>query len=536
MSQIDAEPSNADAEAEVAVAASSPVVMPQEPQDVSANDSAYNPRPAKEVIASVEQSMKEAEEQKAAAEVARAGAMKRQPYEEELVQPEQQPDWPTGAYKYTRDHNRYVSEQGSSESYDSISEPQQAPSFSRAAYSTAGAPEGESKIEMESTQAWSAEEVASASRVMDYDPQTHRRIQEIEPESSQNNESTQLLDAVSELLGDTPASNNQEFSLEQAPAQQGISMGMNEYESSSVLADSPSFGDEPLQTGSFAPLYASGVMQPVTTQMLEEYNAGKELYVDDAGESYEQIAAYDNASMGSVSLEMPGKRRGLFGGKDNKKKGKKRRGKKGEDAISANEWLGVDSNYNATQEGARIGSWDNFDDDDSWDGGAYGGSSMQSNRDAIAVLSDELLNKEVWFVALGASGADSFGMQNFVKTHASDVRHAKIINLESIGAGQLFFTKSEPVLFSQKHTDGRMQKLVSKSARAAKVHIEPVNMIGHSTDALKAMDNRVRSITITALQEGITPGWRWSDDTEDLVSLRNMEDVEKIMVELIKNA
>ncbi len=307
-------------------------------------------------------------------------------------------------------------------------------------------------------------------------------------------------------------------------------------------------------TGAFAPLGASGVMQPVTAEMLEQYNEGQTLYVDDAEDDYESGYDDQGAYVSDLEIEMP--KRKLFGRrKDKKRKGRK--GRKNEATSSANEWLGVDENYNATQEGARIGTWDNFsenpgavddvdtgqsvwdswddyDDEADWRGGAYGGETEEQNRDAVDALSDELLNKEVWFVALGASDAGSAGMENLLRTHEADLKNARIVNLECIGAGELCFTASEQVLLHGFGTDPRMQKLVKKAAHTAGVDMKRVKLDWRSTEATPAIARKKRAITITALENGTNPGWKWGDDNDELVSEGNLRKVARVLVEIVK--
>ncbi len=300
-----------------------------------------------------------------------------------------------------------------------------------------------------------------------------------------------------------------------------------------------SFGQSNL-TGAFAPLDASGVMPAVTSEMLEQYNDGDgDIYIDDVDDSLLDAQYNDEGTyVGTVPMDEP-RRKGrfsLFGGRKEKKSGRSRRRRRDEGYDqSAAEWLGVSDDYNARSEGAEIGSWDNFDDDDpDWRGGAYGGTEA-ANRNAIDMLSDELLNKEIWFVALGASGASGAGMRNLLKTRSSELRHARIINLEAIGAGDLYYTAYEPKGIFKRRVDSRMQRLVEKSASDAKVDIEPVDLSWRNTQATVAMDLGARAITLISLDEGTVPGWRWTDDTEDIVSDKNLEGVFKLLIELLKN-
>lgn len=337
-------------------------------------------------------------------------------------------------------------------------------------------------------------------------------------------------EVVRESLLDLPlvGSNETEITMSGDSRQRGLDLGgLTEQDSRSNTLGQTNL------TGAFAPLDASGVMPAVTSEMLNQYNEGESLYIDDADDSSFNALYNDEGSyVGAINVEPAKKRRFSFFGN---RKSKKRRREELE--TSASEWLGVSDDYDARVEGGYIGSWDNFDEDDSdWRGGAFGAPSESANRDAIDALSDELLNKEIWFVALGAAGASNAGMRDLLKTHASELKHARIVNLDSIGAGDLFYTTAEPKGFFSRQVDPRMQKLVQQAARAARVDIEPTNLTWKNTQATTAMDMRARAITIIALDEnGTIPGWRWLDDTEDIVSRNNLNDVFKLLIELIKN-
>ncbi len=508
--------------------------------------------------------------------------LQRQTYEAPLVEPDSEPDWPSGAYQYSR--SRYA--EGHHVQKGNVSEEPAPMSYSRDSYSQILNSESPAtsaddvpswlrnpEPEVASSTESSANAGAATSSVEDADAAKAQALGQIfqdahietpapeeassapwnSTESSADDRYFETARSVRQALSDI-AENKDEAreSLLNLPmvgsldTNASISDGMMQ-KGLDVEPDADPFitrddvREESNLTGSFAPLGATGVMKPVTPELLERYSQGGDIYVDDAYDDYYDSQYSDEGSfVGNdidIDAEAPKKKRGLFKrrNKKDKKSRKERRAEESREA-SASEWLGLDEDYNATSEGAQIGSWDNFDDDDSdWRGGAYGGRTQEENRDAVAALSDDLLNKEVWFVALGASDAGSYGMKNLLRTRGKEIKHSRLINIESVGEGDIFYTTSEPVLISQKRTDSRLQKLMGRAAKASGVDAQPVDLKWRDTEATAAINERKRAISVIALDGDTTPGWKWSDDDEEKVSAENLQSVYKLMIELIKS-
>ena len=170
---------------------------------------------------------------------------------------------------------------------------------------------------------------------------------------------------------------------------------------------------------------------------------------------------------------------------------------------------------------ADIANYDNWGDDD-WKGGATtrsdlrlvdgeegsedlnGAEAVPSEEDLVdAVLSmsdDELLCHDIWFVALGAGSLGNAGMKAFLSQHRRQCRGAFVVNLDSIGSGELTMLTREGVL-NTRRADRRMVRLLGRVA--SDLHI-PVAQATHEwgvTDATPAMRSSMRAVTITGLDE-----------------------------------
>lgn len=210
------------------------------------------------------------------------------------------------------------------------------------------------------------------------------------------------------------------------------------------------------------------------------------------------------------------------------------RKKKNDDSMS--DWLGVDDSFDAKSSGSDIGSWDNFDDD--WKGGAagYDGATEEELREAVADMGDaELLGHDIWFVATGASENGNAGVRAFLDAHRDKLRGVFLINLESVGAGQLAMLATEGEQRVLKG-DKRIMKLVQQVSSDFHRECASVDMPYVTTDAHVAMGMSLRSLTIGGI-EGT--GFALSHTEEDQpynVDTDNVAFVSDVVTEVIRRS
>lgn len=225
--------------------------------------------------------------------------------------------------------------------------------------------------------------------------------------------------------------------------------------------------------------------------------------------------------------------------------GKKRRGlgglfgrKKKRDEESMSEWLGVDDDYDAKSSGRNIGSWDKFNGDDSWKGGAASDGTLTEDelRGAVASLGDdELLGHDIWFVATGSSENGNAGIREFLDAHRDKLRGVFLINLECIGAGRLAMLKTEGERRVLKG-DKRIMGLISRVSSDFHHEIGSVDMPYLDTDAHAAMEMSLRACTLAGV-EG--PSLACSHSQEDIslnVDTSNIALAADVITEVIRRS
>jgi hypothetical protein len=214
------------------------------------------------------------------------------------------------------------------------------------------------------------------------------------------------------------------------------------------------------------------------------------------------------------------------------------------------DWLGVDDGFDAKKEGRKIGSWDNFgeDEDDGgigWKGGAAGepvddpgfaaDEAARIRRRVTAGASDrELSEKEVWFVATGAEEVGSWGMKAFLDKYGEDVRDAHIINLDNLGSGNLSWITSEGMA-KRFDSDRRLQGAARRVATENGWQVKGRAYRGLSTDATAALARRFRAMSVMAFDiNGRLPNWHWTTDTASEVNADNVALAVDFVTALIK--
>ena len=286
-------------------------------------------------------------------------------------------------------------------------------------------------------------------------------------------------------------------------------------------------------TGAFIPLGTTGIMKPVGDELLQ-YAGGGDIYVQDADDTaiedhYSEEGHYSAPEL----VNIPDSRvKSFLGSVGDRLSGKKK--EKLDDSPSS--WLGVDQEFNARREGHDIGTWNNFgSEDDSWNGGAYGGDSYDDNAQAMMQLSKELLDKEVWLVALGANESRNAGLDNLFANHGNEIKNALFINLLGVGVGDLVFTISEGE-YRPLQTDHRMQNLIGSAAQNMSIPIAPVEFKAFATDGTQTLRQGGRAISIIGMGRHLPVGWKWRDDDVSRLEEDNLLDVMSLVLETIKSS
>jgi hypothetical protein len=289
-------------------------------------------------------------------------------------------------------------------------------------------------------------------------------------------------------------------------------------------------------TGAFVPLASTGSMKPVGEELWADRDAD-DLYMPDADDTamsssaeYTDAGVYSDPDLMQIQDSAV---RSFFGSLGERFGRRRRRDIEG----SPSEWLGVDDDFDARSEGGEIGSWDNFndEDDDLWRGGAFGGEDFEEDAQAVEAISRELLDKEVWLVALGSGELGHAGVRYFLKRHDRQLKGTLFINLLGVGAGDLCFTILEGDLVS-KRTDQRLQNLLLAAAQELAEPLAPRALTAINTDGSTILSKTSRAISLIGMGEALPQHWRYKDDSVARLREDKINAASDLVLEVIKSS
>lgn len=314
---------------------------------------------------------------------------------------------------------------------------------------------------------------------------------------------------------------NERTSARPAPRQRTEYASATYSRTDEVIATPASTSSFPALTGSFPAL--SGSMPVIDASDFSD--SGSSVVADDA--ALDSFMAADHGT----ELNIPDSRfrnavdkvGGLFN-------------RKGKDAQEG--YAGSDSD-----------AWSD-EDDYGWKGGGYIEQEAESAFDAVrqraaqirdsvvSMTERDLLDKEVWFVALGASGAGAQGMKNFLDLHSSELRGSLIINLEAVGAGTISYVDSEGT-GKPRRADRRLMSLVKRASK--EIHgseMKSKSLDWRNTDATPAMIAGMRALTIMGFADnGVAPvDWHTAADTAAIVEENKLDYMTNLLLKVIENS
>jgi hypothetical protein len=143
-------------------------------------------------------------------------------------------------------------------------------------------------------------------------------------------------------------------------------------------------------------------------------------------------------------------------------------------------------------------------------GNASGVAVMLTICEALAM--DQPADTEVVALATGSQGAGNAGMQAYVKKHDDELERAWVLNLDSIGAGDVFYTTSEGTLLKHQ-TSAELRETAERVATLPGIGVagRPFHLVANDTEPL--LLRRMEAISVMAGNGGLPVNWHWKTDT-----------------------
>ncbi|PKQ29820.1 MAG: hypothetical protein CVT60_03450 [Actinobacteria bacterium HGW-Actinobacteria-10] len=219
----------------------------------------------------------------------------------------------------------------------------------------------------------------------------------------------------------------------------------------------------------------------------------------------------------------------------------------GKDEPGAAGWLGLGGDFDAREEGRKIGSWDHFEEDDDFGdkGGAAGGDFLgdpdyaaeeaaRIRRRVTEHIDRDIADKEIWFVATGAEEVGTYGMQELLKAYGEDLRSAFIINIDGVASGKLHWITEEGMARGYRATP-RLLSTAKRVSRENQIAISPKKYRALSTDATPALARGFKAMSVMAFDiNGRIPNWHWKTDTSDTIDEQTLDRAVEFVTALVR--
>lgn len=111
------------------------------------------------------------------------------------------------------------------------------------------------------------------------------------------------------------------------------------------------------------------------------------------------------------------------------------------------------------------------------------------------------IGTEVWFVALGAELADNAGMNAFIAEYGSSLRGSIIIELDSLGAGELSFVESGGTLRKVK-SSSRMKRYLRRASSISGASVKTVASSVVPSTTVFANSHRMIAMHVCGMENG----------------------------------
>jgi hypothetical protein len=135
---------------------------------------------------------------------------------------------------------------------------------------------------------------------------------------------------------------------------------------------------------------------------------------------------------------------------------------------------------------------------------------------AEALGADAPSDTEVMVVATGCEEAGLVGMQKFIHAHKDDLERAWLINIDSVGAGDVRYTTAEGMLL--RHKAGKaLTEMAEQVAKLRDLNVSGAPFRLANLDTQPILLRRLEAFSVIATRDGVPVNWHQDNDTYDAI-------------------
>ena len=143
-----------------------------------------------------------------------------------------------------------------------------------------------------------------------------------------------------------------------------------------------------------------------------------------------------------------------------------------------------------------------------------------------------LYNTEIWFVAIGSDDEFHDGAKAFINEHRSELRGAMVVEIESLGVGELCVA-SEEGKFSKVQTSSRVKRFTRGATEATGIVLGHVALV---TDSITSVVQKsgLQAMHLLGVEDGLPALKGSADDILENVDEMILEENIEYLMELLK--
>lgn len=156
---------------------------------------------------------------------------------------------------------------------------------------------------------------------------------------------------------------------------------------------------------------------------------------------------------------------------------------------------------------------------------------------AQQISKSPLDNSEVWALCTGCEEVGSFGAQEFIKQHKSELQSNYAINIDNVGGSGagVCYTSTEGMIIPLKPSPELFSLADEIRTDNPELNAYSLPFTTLNTDGTCLMTNKIPTISFVGLTpEGIIPNWHQVSDTFDQVDKTPVENTEAFIMKLLE--
>lgn len=144
------------------------------------------------------------------------------------------------------------------------------------------------------------------------------------------------------------------------------------------------------------------------------------------------------------------------------------------------------------------------------------------------------IKTEVWFVALGSELSGNAGIKAFLAEHEHELKGAFIVEVDSLGGGDLTLIDAEGELKPSKPSS-RMKRYLRKASQTTGIKLASAPLLWQESAASYATKHGYQAVHLVGMTGGKPAGYAEASDTVEGVDMRKVEKNANYIMELLKN-